>query len=497
MNHFADGVRAFNAGSYQEALTSLTKAIALEPANLEFRYYLGLTYAAMEQYGDALRMFEPIVEKEPVTFRKAYFDIAAVYLKQENYQKAYDILDLAEAIDPEDARVYLEKGYAFQKHNEYEKAIENFNRAKDLDPDMLQVVYYNIGTVHFEAEEFDKAEEMFSKAIEVDPTTLTARNARSAITSVRKVQRARKPWHLSGSFTWSYDDNVLLRALEQAAIVSPTGVSLDEGDQFQTFLFNGGYAFINRKDLEIGAGYSLYCIGYKKLIDNNVLGHIPNLYLEYTNHPLYLRVKYDFSYYYTGGKENSQDQGFYLTFGSDSDEKLRMHALAPTLIFVEPHNLKSEINLSYQDKDYLDEITPDATQYSIGIIQYYAIPDKNWYPRVGYKYGSEDASRDIYSYTYHQGLLGFSASMPGNIHGDISVTYERTNFEKNPYYAVSGERRDRKYILAFSLIRPFADRYFLTLSYSHTHNKSNVSDNGIDPYDFKKNVYGLMITAMF
>ncbi|NVM25914.1 MAG: tetratricopeptide repeat protein, partial [Desulfobacterales bacterium] len=83
MNYFVDGVEAFEAASYQEAIRSLEKAIELEPANLEFQYYLGLTYRAMKQYGDALKVFESIVEKEPVKFRKVYFEIAALYARQE------------------------------------------------------------------------------------------------------------------------------------------------------------------------------------------------------------------------------------------------------------------------------------------------------------------------------------------------------------------------------------------------------------------------------
>lgn len=451
----------------------------------------------MERYNDALKIFESIVDEEPVTFRKAYFDIAAVHIKQGDYQKAIDLLTLAETIDPEDVRVYLEKGYAFQKLKEYDRAIEHFNKAKELDPTMLQVVYYNIGVVHLEAEAFGKAEEMFDKAIKVNPITKTARNARQAIVNVKGAKKARRPWYLSGSFTWSYDDNVLLKALEQAAVISPTGEALKEGDQFQTFIVRGGYKFINRKDLESGAGYSLYSTGYKDLVQNNIVGHIPHLYLDYNKHPYYFRVQYEFSYYRTGGQKNGQDQGFFLPFGSHSDEKLRMHSLTPTLIIVEPHNLKSEITLSYQDKDYLDEVTPDATQYSMGIVQHHATPDKKWYSRAGYKYGSENASRDISSYAYHQGLLSLSASLRWNIQGDISLTYERIYFERSPYYSVPGERRDRKHIIALSFTKPLSDRYFATLSYFYTRNNSNVSGNGIDPYKFKKNVYGLMISAMF
>lgn len=496
MNYFVDGVEAFEAASYQEAIRSLEKAIELEPANLEFQYYLGLTYSAMKQYEDALKVFQSIVEKEPVKFRKVYFEIAALYAKQEKYQKAIDTLTIVEEIDPKEVRVYLEKGYAYQKLKNYDQAVENFNKAKDVEPKLLQVLHYNIAAVYFEAEAFDKAEEMFTRAIEVDPETATAENARKAVVNVRGAKRARRPLYLSASLTWAYDDNVLLKPLEQATVVSATGEALNEDDQFQSFLFRGGYKFINRKDLEVAAGYSLYCSGYKELVQNNVLGHIPYLYLNYSDHPFYLRVNYDFSYYYTGGKKDGQDQGLFFTFG-DSSKKLKMHTITPVLTIVEPHNLKSEITLSYQDKDYLDEVTSDASHSSGGIVQSYKIPNTEYHPRAGYRYGYEDATDEKSSYKYHQVLLGLSSPLLWGVWGDISVTFERTNFERNPAFSLTEERRDRKYIGAISFTRPLTEMLQVMFSYSYTNNNSNVSTGDIDPYEFKKNVYSLMLTGVF
>ncbi|MBL7177860.1 MAG: tetratricopeptide repeat protein [Desulfobacteraceae bacterium] len=373
MNYFVDGVDAFEDGLYEDAVLSLKKAIELDPSNLEFHYYLGLSYTSLKQYEEALRVFESIVEKEPEAFRKAYFEIAAIYSRQEEYQKTVDTLTIVEKIDPKEVRVYLEKGYAYQRLKVYDQAIENFNRVKDLEPKMLQVIYYNIASVHFEAEAFDRAEEMFTKAIEVDPDTSTAENARQSIMNIKGAKRARRPWYLSTSLSWAYDSNVLLKALEQASVVYDTREVSDVADQFQTFLLRGGYKFINRKELEAGAGYSLYCTGYKDLTQNNILGHIPHLYLNFSTHPFYLRGQYDLSYYYTGGKEDGKNNLFFLTFGGGSEKKLILHNFMPTLTIVEPYDLKSEITLSYQKKDYLDEVTSDASHCSGGIVQSYKI----------------------------------------------------------------------------------------------------------------------------
>jgi tetratricopeptide (TPR) repeat protein len=497
MNYLVDGVEALDVADYQKAVTSFKKAIDLEPENLQFQYHLGLAYSSMGKHEDALKIFRSIVDKEPVRFLKAYFDIAAVYANQKKYREAIDTLTTIEDINPQETRVYLEKGYAYQKLGDHEKAVENFNKAKDLDPAMLQIARYNIAAVYAETEDFNKAEEMFDKAIQVDPDTPIAENARKSIVNVKAAKKARKPWQLSASFSWGYDDNVLLKPLEQAAITAATGETLDEGDQYQNFIASGSLNFINRKDLEIGAGYSLYCVGYKELTENNILGHTPSLYLQYNGHPFYMRLQYDFSYYYTGADEDEDNDAPFLTFGDGSDGKLRMHSIRPILVIIEPHDLKSEITFSYQDKEYLDEETSDASHYLLGIVQYYKIPKIQCFLRAGYKYGYEDADEEESTYKYHQGLLGVSSYLYWDIWGDLSVSYERTSFNHNPGFAVEGERRDNKYMVGFSLNKTIADVLQLTLFYNYTHNDSNVSQGGTDPYKFDKNEYGIKIGLIY
>lgn len=493
LDYFVDGVEAFESKNYEEAIDSFKRSVELNPSNLEFQYYIGITNAALGREKEALEIFEVIVDKDPVNFLKAFFDIAALHSKQKAFQKALQALGRAEGIDPKNPRIYLEKGYLYKNLKNYEQAIESFNRAKEVDPKLGQMVYYEMAAVYLEDEKFDLSEQIFNKAIEIDPKSALAENARLAVPNIKATKRARKPWYLTASLSWAYDDNIALDPLE--GVSKPVVEGRDKGDQFQAFLLRGGYKFINRKDLEVGAGYSLSCVGYKDWVQNNILTHIPHVYLQYNSDPVFLRIQYEFSYYYTGGQPNGQDKGIYLTFGHDSDAKLRMHSIMPVITILEPYNLRSDITLNYQKKEYLDEgLTPDASHYSAGIIQSYKFSNKEWYPRVGYKFGYEDAAREDSSYRYHEGVIGFCSNMFWGVIGDFSLTYVRTSYQDFP---VEGKRCDNSYIGSISLSRPFFERFHLQASYNHIRNNSNVLSDNIDPFKFRKNLYLFSVTVTF
>ena len=201
---------------------------------------------------------------------------------------------------------------------------------------------------------------------------------------------------------------------------------------------------------------------------------------------MFFRFQYDFSYYYAGSSSSTPGDLFFLR-GDGYDSKLRMHSIMPTLTILEPYNLKSEILFIYQDKHYLDGATPNASHYSGGITQSYKFPKIDCYPRLGYRYGEEIASRADSTYRYHQGQIGISSSLYWGIIGDFSLTYVNTDYHP---------RTDKTYITAVSLNRLFRDNIQVQLFYNHTRNRSNWKGPN-DPHKFRKNVYLISLTFMF
>ena len=408
LNYFADGVEALDVKDFGAAERSFKKAISLEPENMEFQYLLAVTYVRLKRDQEALNIFESLIKRDPKIYFKAYFDIAGVYTRAGIFQKALNTLNLAEQADPNSARVYLEKGYVYKNLKEYDQAIKSFSRAKELDPKESQLAYYMIGAVDLEREKFENADLMFNKAIQIAPKTPLAQNAKQTLLVVEQAAWARKPWYLTTALNWGYDDNVPRDPIEELTGGPVTG-GLGKGDQFQTFFLTGGYKFLNRKDMEIGAGYSLFSLGYRDWTQNNVTSHSPHAYFQGNFDPVYLRFQYDFSYFYAGGKKETLNPPVYLTFANNSYAKLRMHSFTQTISILEPYDLRSDINLSYQMKDYLDGITADASRYGADITQSYKLPDTECYPRVGYRHAYEQSGDKRSVYSYHEFFAGISS----------------------------------------------------------------------------------------
>ena len=493
MNYYADGMEALDMKDYEGALCSFEKAVRMDPENLEFQYLVGVTYVRIKRNEEALEIFESLISKDPKNYLKAYYDISAIYSGQKNYKKALDTLNLAGKIDPESARVYLEKGYAYKNLKDYDRAIESFERARELDPKLTQLAIFMIGATYLEAEKFDRAVEMFRMSIEVDPDTTLAGNARQTIPRAETAAWIRKPWYLATTLNWGYDDNVPRDPLGEIT-GRPLGLPSGSGDQFQTFYLRGGYKFINQKDLEAGLGYSMFSIGYREWIDSNVTSQSPHLYVQYSHDPVILRFQYDFSYFYAGGKDQGINPPIYLTFANNSEARLRMHSFIPTITFLEPYDLRTDINLSYQIKDYLDGVTGDASRYGGNITQSYKIPNTRCYPRIGYRYAYEPSDDKRSTYRYHEVFVGVSSHIYRGVWGDLSFGYMRTRY---PDFSSERDRLDGTCTTSVTLNRNFFRSLLLSFTYLHFHNSSDFDESGEDLYSFKKNVYLLSCTYTF
>ena len=493
MNVFKDGVDALDMQNFEEAAGLFKKAAAMEPQNLEYQYYIGVTYVQLKKNREALEIFETLITKDPHFF-KAYFDIAAIFSSEKNHEKAIETLKKAGKINPKSGRVFLDMGYAYKASKDYGQAIVCFSRARELDPHLNQISVFMTGATLLDEEQYEQATQMFNKAAELDPETPLAENARQTIPRVEEAAWARKPWYLITSFNWGYDDNLAREPLDEVIGGPITSGGLGKGDEYQTFFLRTGYKFLNLKDMESGVGYTLFSLGYRDWTESNVTSQSPHAYFQANWDPVFFRFQYDFTYFYSGGKKQGINPPIYLTFANNSSARLRMHSFMPTISIIEPYNLRTDINLGYQIKDYLDGVTSDASRYAADITQSYKIPGTPILPRIGYRTAYEKSGDDPSTYSYHELMAGVCSTICWGIWGDLSFAYMRTHY---PNFTPTQSRRDSMYTTTFSLKRSFLKRLLLSFSYIHIRNNSDYLPNGEDLYSFKENLYSLGITYTF
>ncbi len=173
---------------------------------------------------------------------------------------------------------------------------------------------------------------------------------------------------------------------------------------------------------------------------------------------------------------------------------MRMHSFMPTISILEPYDLRTDINLGYQIKEYLDGYTRDASRYAADITQSYKIPDTECYPRIGYRYAYEHSGDDPSTYRYHEVFAGFSTPIYWGVRGDVAFSYMRTSY---PEFSLTSKRLDQSYTLTASISRTFFDRHYCSFMYMHLKNDSDYLVNGKDIYTFKKNMYVISATYTF
>ncbi|MEW5733715.1 MAG: tetratricopeptide repeat protein [Thermodesulfobacteriota bacterium] len=493
MEAFADGVMAFEDKDYATAEANFQQALSLSPENPEFTYYLALVYAHTDRTDLALGLLDELVKKEPGTYRKAYFDIAAIYSSQSQYEKALAVLTRAEEADPSDGRAHLERAAVLKALDRYDEALAECDKAAAAGPEYAGSAKNLKAAVYYDEDRFDEAEELFRQVASTDPGSPLALAAAQSLAAVGKARAARKPWYVDGVFALGYDDNVINKPLDPSPGVWPE----DKGDAFEILAVSAGLRPLNRRNMRAGGGVGLNTVGYEDLNQNNILAYNPFLFFEADQGRLHYRVRYDYNYYYTGGdKQNIQDYGWYLTFAS-AHKKLAQNQLAPGIAIDESNGLRTDASFTWLDKNYLD-LTPDAQAFQIALIQTWQIPDTRFTARAGYTFYRENSRERENSYLYHQGTLGCTVRLPWSMRGDLSYGYVRTMYENNPLLWV-GDREDSYNRIAAYLAKTLSDNWEVSVSYFYGKNSSNVVNvfTGRDDYEYQRNVYQIMVTARF
>jgi len=136
------------------------------PDAIAAKINLGVTYRIGGQYEKAMEILDLAIRQRPHS--RAYTAKAAIYMLENDYDKAIEMCNLARQTDPKDPDPLYGLGLAYQKKDDPEKAKAMFLETLTMAPDHGGAMN-NHASILFAEGKLDEAEAYYRKAITVMP----------------------------------------------------------------------------------------------------------------------------------------------------------------------------------------------------------------------------------------------------------------------------------------------------------------------------------------
>lgn len=154
--HFALGNALYGLGRKDDAVNAYRAAIRIDPSMTRAYYNLGAVLFESGQYSEALGAYkvalEPIdkafAKNEPVDriHARAYANLGAIYLRQQQWQPAAEAYAKALRLDPAGANAHYNLGFIFYNTNKFDRAEEEYRKALAADP-ALPLAYLHLAQI--------------------------------------------------------------------------------------------------------------------------------------------------------------------------------------------------------------------------------------------------------------------------------------------------------------------------------------------------------------
>ena len=164
-----EGVTLFRLGRPQDALPYLEKAhAAVQNANVDPQYVLGLCYSDVARYDDARHAFASQYGFPPDS-PEAYLLAGRLFLRRELRDQAAAQAQKALELNPRLPLAHQLLGEAALARGDVQTAIHELEAERAINP-LNGELYDRLGDAYLRAGDFDKAQEALNRAVLLEPT---------------------------------------------------------------------------------------------------------------------------------------------------------------------------------------------------------------------------------------------------------------------------------------------------------------------------------------
>lgn len=478
------GIVRLNQNDLGGAMQHFKRALDENPQGVEAFYYIGVTQARAGQLGEAEKNFKEALSRD-AAFVPAHFDLGVLYYQLDKDEEALKKFDLVQRVDPGRARVYYYQGLILRRMGKSKEAAAKMEKAASLDPEIALEANYHAGSAYFEAGEMGPARKSFQNVLTLLPEGETAQSASDYLERIDQQARHQKRWDLSFSAGVQYDDNVILEPTR--TIPSSPQAITDESDLLALLFLRGRYQWLNTPEWTGRAEYSFYQNLHKDdlLNDFNIQSH--NMILNGGRRfgAAEILLQYELQFATLGG-----------------DRYLLRQNVGPRLILQETKRNVTEFLYQFGSKNF-DDIAPlfpdnsdrDVHTHKAGFIHYFVFrPKANVH--VGYSFEREEAgdrpAEDDWTFNGHRLSAGVVLPSWNKITVAADTEYVIRRFDEENQQPPGERREDDEWLAIVTLSRAITRNVDFALQYLHQQNDSN-----IPLFEYKRNIYGGIVTVRF
>jgi tetratricopeptide (TPR) repeat protein len=162
----------------QDALAALEQAAQLAPRDSRIQFSLGNLLYAVGRKDESIIVYRKAADLDR-SFLVAYYNLGAVLFDVGRYDEALKAYKVAlepieqafaknDAVEPIHARAYANLGAIYLRQQQWAPAIDAYGKALRLDPNNAGA-HYNLGFIHFTTNRDAPAEESYGRALALDP----------------------------------------------------------------------------------------------------------------------------------------------------------------------------------------------------------------------------------------------------------------------------------------------------------------------------------------
>ncbi|MCD6584391.1 MAG: tetratricopeptide repeat protein [Desulfobacteraceae bacterium] len=464
-NYYDLGVFAYEEGNFKEAGGLLQKTVSLNPDNARANYYLGQTYAKLDQPDEAEFYLTAAFFLDPQIPGLKY-SLGRLFFEKGDYGQALEKFEEVAADDPENVLAIYYSGISRYKLAQYDAAGEYLVKAARMSPTIKGNGYYYAGVCDYHLGRFDEAVKKFEHVMAVADSEDMKENARSWAQSIKKEQSATKPYCLYLKTGYLYDDNVVLEPADLDIVA-------DESDSAFMLYFSGKYDVIVGRQVTSGIGYSHYQTRYQDLEEYDLTGSIGNVYLNYKFcESVWVSLKYLPTYYWV-----------------DSESYLMQHQVKPSVLWMIDNYNAVDFSYSYYRNNYFTDNSRDghSNEMSADYSRRFSGLDGYVFCGVGYEINSADGKDQDFS------ELKTLAGISYDIFEKTNITvyanyYDKQYDDKDILFNI--KRDDSRYFASASITQNIWKQWLnVSAEYTFTKNNSNIAQ-----FDYERNAMLLSVS---